>query len=149
MVLKSVAKHLVLAMTALNTFKTVKQDLGLGPNVKAVIIEDIAMELQSPDIVASTLTAVYGAVAIGNQETVLTSTVMSQPGVVIADKNVIVSDATPLPVIYNCQAPVYREGPFQCYQDPDGLWYVTLAVHSVACTAVKSVQVRLDLTVEL
>lgn len=147
MPLRHVAKHIELAMTALNTFKVEKKDLGLGAAKKAVI-EDVAIELSSPDLVATTLTAVYGGLAVGNQETIITSNTMSQPGMIVGDKNVIVCDATPLPVVYNCQSPVYREGPFPLVKDPDGNWYVTACISSVACTALKSVKARVDITVE-
>jgi hypothetical protein len=144
-----VARHLTLTETAANTFKALKKDLNLPVGAKAAVIEDIIMEVDTPSIVASTLCQVYGAVAIGNQEATMSSCTISQAGTILKEVKTIVSDATPLPVIYDSVDPLDREGPFPLVKDPDGAWYVTLGVQGVANAGVKGVHARLDMTVEV
>lgn len=149
MTITHVARHSILTMTALNTFKVSKKDLSLPANTKAAVIEDIIMEIGVPDIVASTTTVTQGALAIGNQEASMANCSIGNAGTIIKDKCVIVADATPLPVVYDSSDPLMREGPFPLIKDADGQWYVTLGITSVACTNLKEVSVRLDLTIEV
>lgn len=137
------------AMTALNTLKTVKVDLGLPANCKAAVVEDVMIDVLGPDLVATTLTRVKGLLAIGNGESDITAVDASQPGCIVLAEETVVSDATPLPVVLTGATPVYREGPFKCVKDQDGNWYITLALISTACTNLKTIYYRVDLSMEV
>jgi hypothetical protein len=136
-------------MTALNTLKLEKVDLGLPKNTKAAVLEDVLIDVSRPDFVANTFTQVKGCLAVGNGESVITAVGISHPGVVVLAEENIVSDATPLPVVWNNANPYDREGPFALVKDADGNWYITLAVTSVACTGVKTIYYRVDYTMEV
>lgn len=142
-------KHGSLTMSALNTLKVEKVDLGLPKTCKAAVVEDLLIDVGAPDVVASTKTVTQGLFAIGNGENVITAINPAQAGCILIAQEIYVSDATPLPTVIVGANPNDREGPFGLVKDADGNWYITLAIDTSNCTALKSIQYRVDYTMEL
>lgn len=146
MAIKSVAVNGVVTQTAVNTLKYEQILVPGSQNAKAVVIEDIELDVQEPDMVASTQTASMAMVVAGKKAP--TSLLLSTEGAVHLVRDMMVCDATPLPTVYEGANPKDREGPFPVSKEQDGSFYVTVAIQTAACTALKNCYYRIDFTVE-
>jgi hypothetical protein len=145
--MKSVHVNGSLAQTVLNTEAREAVLIPGSENAKAVVLEDLILDSQVPDFVATSKTAVRGSFRIGNQQDIA-GTGLEKKGTVLTVDEQVVCDATPLPVVWKSDSPIMREGPFPCVRDTDGKWYFTVVVNSLACTGLKSLYYRADFTVE-
>lgn len=138
--------NILAAETSINTLKYESIEVPNSSGAKMVLIEDVLLDCDGPQAVASTETVVTGGVFSGKLAP--TAINPNEGGLVAMVKEELFCDASGVRVYHNSGGPVDREGPFPVYRDTrDSKFYVTIAVKSTDCTAVRSAYARLDYTV--
>lgn len=132
--------------TSINTINYSNVEVPNSQGAKAVIIEDIILDCDGPQAVASTETVVNASVLAG--KITPTTCNINQEGTLLGIKEELFCDASAVRVYHNSGGPIMREGPFPIFKDTrDGKFYVTIAVKGTDCTAVRGAYARLDYTV--
>lgn len=134
-----------LAMTAVDTVKYLAIKVPRSEGAKAVFLLEAEVDPAAPDNVATdTIGVVKAAILLGKQTP--SAVEISENGALTTRSffKIITDTTLGESIIYVLDGPTNKKGMYKISEDEDGTFYITLAVTSSDCVAVRAMGARLD-----